>query len=232
MGTPATYDLTGGIATITMDDGKVNALSPEMLGGIDAGLDQAAADGATVVLRGRQGVFSAGFHLPTLREGGAAARDMVRAGFELALRMLSFPTPVVIACPGHAIAMGMLLLQSGDYRIGAAGPFKITANEVAIGLTIPRTAIEIGRQRLHPAHFTRALVNAEVYAPEDAVAAGLLDRVVPAAELDGAAEKLARELAELDMVSHAATKLAVRDDALRAIRAAIDADRNGAWSGL
>jgi enoyl-CoA hydratase len=71
-----------------------------------------------------------------------------------------------------------------------------------------------------------------VYAPEDAVAAGLLDRVVPAAELDGAAEKLARELAELDMVSHAATKLAVRDDALRAIRAAIDADRNGAWSGL
>ncbi len=216
MATPVTYELEGEIATITMDDGKVNALSPEMLSGVDAALDRAAGDRAPVVLTGRDAVFSAGFHLPTLRGGGPEARDMVRAGFELAVRMLSFPMPVVIACPGHAIAMAVFLLQSGDYRVGAGGPYKITANEVGIG-----------RQRLTPAHFNRAMINAEVYAPDEAVEAGFLDRVVPPSELDATARQVARELGELDPDAHAATKLAARDEALRAIRAGIEADDGG-----
>jgi enoyl-CoA hydratase len=224
VGKPVRYELEGNIARITMDDGKVNALSPEMLQGIDAALDRAAADRAPVVLRGRDGVFSAGFHLPTLRAGGPDARDMVGAGFELAVRMLSFPLPVVVACPGHAIAMAVFLLQSGDYRVGAAGPYKITANEVALGITMPHAAIEICRQRLAPAHFNRAMINAEVYSPDDAVDAGFLDRVVPPSELDRAAREVAIELGRLDQDAHAATKLAVRDQALRAIRAGIEAD--------
>jgi len=227
MATPVTYELEGEIATITMDDGKVNALSPEMLSGVDAALDRAAGDRAPVVLTGRDAVFSAGFHLPTLRGGGPEARDMVRAGFELAVRMLSFPMPVVIACPGHAIAMAVFLLQSGDYRVGAGGPYKITANEVGIGITMPRAAIEICRQRLTPAHFNRAMINAEVYAPDEAVEAGFLDRVVPPSELDATARQVARELGELDPDAHAATKLAARDEALRAIRAGIEADNGG-----
>ena len=89
---------------------------------------------------------------------------MLEAGFALAQRILSFPTPVVIAVPGHAIAMGVFLVLCGDYRVGADGPYRITANEVAIGLTMPRAAVEICRQRLAPAHFTRAVGLAEVYA--------------------------------------------------------------------
>src|SRR6185312_6230463 len=112
---------------------------------------------------GRAGVFSAGFDLKVLRAGGPNARTMLRAGFELAERMLSFPMPVVIACTGHAVAMGVFLVLSGDYRIGVAGRYKITANEVAIGITLPRAAIEICRQRLTPAHFSRATVPAEVF---------------------------------------------------------------------
>ncbi len=224
MGTPVTYELKGNIARITMDDGKVNALSPAMLSGIDAALDRAAADRAPVVLRGRDGVFSAGFHLPTLRAGGPDARDMVGEGFELAVRMLSFPLPVVIACTGHAIAMAVFLLQSGDYRVGASGPYRLTANEVALGITMPRATIEISRQRLAPAHFNRAMINAEVYSPEDAVDAGFLDRVVPPSELDSATRDVAVELGQLDLDAHAATKLAARDQALRAIRAGIEAD--------
>src|SRR5262245_31356964 len=103
-----------------MDDGKVNALSPPMLGELAGALDRAAADRAAVLLTGREAVFSAGFDLPTLRVGGAESVAMVRAGFELAARLLAFPTPVTIACTGHAVAMGALLLLSGDYRVGAA----------------------------------------------------------------------------------------------------------------
>ena len=224
MGELVSYRLADAVATITMDDGKVNALSLQMLGELNAALDRAEADQAVVVLTGREGRFSAGFDLAVLRAGGTDSLDMLRAGFELAARLLAFPMPVVIACPGHAIAMGVFVVLSGDYRIGAAGAFKITANEVAIGLPMPGAAVEICRQRLAPAHFNRAVILAEVYSPDDAVAAGFLDRVVPADQLPAAAHDTALELAKLNMNAHAASKLTARKPALDAIRAAIDAD--------
>jgi len=224
MGTLVSYQLEGSIATITMDDGKVNALSVQMLTELGAALDRATADRAVVVLTGRDGLFSAGFDLAVLRGRGSDASGMLRAGFELAERLLSFPTPVLIACTGHAVAMGVFLLLSGDYRVGAAGPYKITANEVAIGLTMPRAAVEICRQRLTPAHFNRAVVLAEVFSPDDAVAAGFLDRVVPASELRDVALSAADLLAKLDGEAHAASKRRARDRSLHALRAAIEAD--------
>jgi enoyl-CoA hydratase len=224
MGTLVSYQLEGTIATITMDDGKVNALSLRMLAELNTALDRAAADKAVVVLTGRDGIFSAGFDLTVLRAGGPDAAAMLRAGFELSERMLSFPMPVLIACTGHAVAMAVFLLLSGDYRVGAAGPYKITANEVAIGLTMPRAAVEICRQRLAPAHFNRAVILAEVFSPDDAVAAGFLDRVVEASELQNRAVSAAEVLANLDMDAHAASKLRARAQALHALRAAIEAD--------
>lgn len=120
--------------------------------------------------------------------------------------------------------MASFLLLSADYRIGAAGPFKIGANEVAIGMVMPLTAVEISRQRLTPSHFNRAVVSAEIYGPSGALEAGFLDRVVPADDLAGAALEVARGLAALDRRAHAATKLRARDQALAAIRAAMAAD--------
>jgi enoyl-CoA hydratase len=222
--TLVTYRLNDAVAAITMDDGKVNVLSLAMLTELDAALDRAEADRAVVVLTGRAGVFSAGFDLPVLRAGGTEAADLLRAGFDLAARLLAFPTPVLVACPGHAVAMGVFLVLSGDYRIGASGPYKITANEVAIGITMPHAAVEICRQRLTPAGFNRAVVIADVFPPEEAVAAGFLDRVVPAAELTEAAAAAAAELARLDLDAHAATKLRARRLAGTALREAIDAD--------
>lgn len=220
-----TYVLDGSIATITMDDGKVNALSLDMLADVNAAFDRAAADKAVVVLSGRDGVFSGGFDLAALGAGGTTAIDMLREGFTLSARLLAFERPVVIACSGHAIAMGLFLLLSGDYRIGAAGPYRIIANEVAIGLTLPRAAIEVCRQRLAPAHFQRATLLSELYAPDEtAVAAGFLDRVVPPGELQDAARTSAEGFAKLNMAAHAASKLRARDQALPALHAAIELD--------
>jgi len=219
-----TYQLEGALAWVTMDDGKVNALSLDMLTQINAALDRASADGAVVVLRGREGLFSAGFDLRTLRAGGPDARAMLRGGFDLATRLLSLPTPVTIACTGHTIAMAVFLLMCGDYRVGAAGPYRITANEVAIGLTMPLAAVEICRHRLTPAHFGRAMALAEVYSPDNAVEAGFLDRVVPATSLEEAARETATALAQLDMAAFGATKLRVRAQVLSAVQAAIDAE--------
>jgi enoyl-CoA hydratase len=224
MSSLVSYELADAVATIAMDDGKVNAMSLRMIGDINAALDRAEAHRAVVVLTGRQGVLSAGFDLATLRAGGTDAVAMVKAGFELSERLLAFPMPVVIACPGHAIAMGVFLLLSGDYRIGAAGPYRITANEVAIGLTMPHAAVEILRQRLAPAVFNRAVTIAEPFSPDNAVAAGFLDQVVPADELAATARALATQLTGLDMAAHAASKLRARGHTLAAVRAGIDAD--------
>jgi enoyl-CoA hydratase len=131
---------------------------------------------------------------------------------------------VLIACTGHAMAMGAFLLMSGDYRIGVAGPYKFSVNEVAIGLTVPQAAIEICRQRLTPAHLSRAVLLAEVFSPEDALAAGFVDRLAADGELADLVASTAARLATLDLDAHEVTKLRARQPALAAIRAAIDTD--------
>jgi enoyl-CoA hydratase/carnithine racemase len=229
--TLVSYREVEALVTISMDDGKVNALSMTMFDELNAALDRAGKAGVPVVLAGREGVFSAGFDLNVLRAGGEPAVALVRTGFELSARLLAFPAPVVVACTGHAIAMGAFLLLSGDYRPGAAGPYRITANEVAIGLTMPRPAIEICRQRLTPAHFNRAMILAEVYAPDEAAAAGFLDRVVPADQLAAVAQATAERLGQLDLAAHAATKLRTRGPTVDAIATALEEDARALAAG-
>jgi enoyl-CoA hydratase/carnithine racemase len=226
------YDLAGAVATLTMDDGKVNVLSPAMQQAIHAGFDRAEADGAeAVVLAGRDGVFSAGFDLGILRGGGPAMTEMVAGGFELAGRVLAFPRPVAMACTGHAVAMGLFLMFSGDYRVGAAGPFTLRANEVAIGLTMPWPAIQILRLRLVPAVFDRAVGLSEAFSPADAPQTGFLDRVVEPAGVVAAAQEVAASLTSLDQAAHQASKQRVRAAALDAIRAEVEAARAHVASG-
>ena len=219
----ATYTLDDGIATIALDDGKANALSIAMLTRLHALLDQAEQDGAIVVLTGREGRFSAGFDLKVFQSGdGAAVLEMLRLGATFAERILSFPTPVVIACTGHAIAAGSFLTLAADVRIGADGPFQLGLNEVKIGLTMPWWAIALARQRLTPVDFDRAVVLAHGYDPQSAVAAGFLDRLVAPEQVLAEALAEAQGLKQLNMAAHHATKLRARQPALRAIRAAIE----------
>jgi enoyl-CoA hydratase len=219
-----TYGLSDSVATITMDDGKVNALSLPLFKELNAALDRALSDKAVVVLSGRPGVFSAGFDLKVLKGGGPDAVPMLQEGFKLAERMLSFPTPILVACSGHAVAMGAFLVLSADYRIGVRGPYRITANEVAIGLTMPRAAVEICRQRLVPAHFTRAVILADVFSPDEAVSAGFLDKIVDPSELQNTVSDATQSAVTLDMNAHYETKLRARATTLRELRAAIEHD--------
>jgi enoyl-CoA hydratase len=222
---PRTTYLAGeSVASVTMDDGKVNVMSLAMQAEIHRALDRAQSDGLVVLLSGRPGVFSAGFDLATIRGGGPPAANMVHGGFELAERILAFPQPVVMACTGHAIAMGLFLLLSGDYRIGVDGLYRLTANEVAIGLTMPRAAVEILRQRLTPAAFDRAVTVAAPFSPQGAVQAGILDELASPTEFGARASALAASGATLDRRAHAASKLRARRPTLEAMRAAIEAD--------
>ena len=224
MGALVSYEYSEGVSTIVMNDGKVNAMSVAMMQEVNAALDQAEEHGAVVLLSGREGVLSAGFDLAVFKQGMEPLMEMLRMGARLTERLLSFPFPVVAACGGHAIAMGSFLLMSVDARIGVDGPFKIGMNEVAIGMTLPYFAVEIARHRLAPAHFNRATILAEMYSPQEAIAAGFLDKVVSPAQLLETARETAAALSKLDMPAHAATKLRVRGTALEALQQAISSE--------
>ena len=219
----ATIAIAEGIAIITMDDGKANAVNPAMVAALNACLDRAEREARAVVLAGRAQRFSGGFDLKMMAAAPREeVRELVRSGGRLAMRLYGFPMPVVAACTGHCVAMGVFLLLACDVRIGAAGGFKIGANETAIGMTLPVFAIELLKARLDPRHLTRAAVNAELYSPEGAVEAGYLDRVADAGEVVlTAARAQAVALSALAGPAFAATKRLLRRHTLDVVAADI-----------
>lgn len=214
-------EISDGLAIIRMDDGKANAFSMALLDALGSALDRAEREAQAVLLIGRPGRFSGGFDLGVMNEGGDAMARLVTTGGRLALRLYDFPMPVVIACTGHALAMGAVLLLAVDLRLGAQGAYKIGLNEVAIGLALPTFAAELARERISLRHLQRATALASVYDPLGAEEAGFLDRVVLPAELEAEALAAARQLAALHVGAHRLTKRMLRARAIETIRASL-----------
>lgn len=219
------YSLEDGIATLTLNNGKVNAFSHELIAGINDALDQAEQAGAVVVLTGQPGILSGGYDLKVMMAGPQQAIDLVAAGSTLARRMLAHPQPIVVACPGHAVAKGAFVLLSADYRIGVEGPYNIGLNEVKIGMTMHHVGIALARDRLTAPAFQRAVNNAEMFNPQGALAAGFLDLVVAPDQLLSAASEVAQQMKKLNMTAHKFTKRKVRKALLETLDAAIVLDK-------
>jgi len=219
------YHLEDGIATLTLSNGKVNAISPDVITAFNAALDQAEQDRAVVIITGQPGILSGGYDLKVMTASPEQAIELVRQGSTLARRMLAHPFPVVIACSGHAVAKGAFLLLSVDYRIGVEGPFSIGLNEVQIGMTMHHAGIELARDRLRKSAFHRSVINGEMFNPLTAVDAGFLDKVVKPEELQAAALEAARQLKKINMKAHKNTKLKVRKALLETLDKAIEEDR-------
>ncbi|QHG63895.1 crotonase/enoyl-CoA hydratase family protein [Pseudomonas putida] len=220
-----TYHAEDGIATLTLNNGKVNAISPDVIAAFNAALDRATQERAVVIITGQPGILSGGYDLKVMTSGPKEAVALVTAGSTLARRLLSHPYPVIVACPGHAVAKGAFLLLSADYRIGVEGPYKIGLNEVQIGMTMHHAGIELARDRLRRSAFHRSVINAEMFEPKDALDAGFLDKVVPAEQLLEVAQGVARELKKLNMLAHKNTKLKVRKALLDTLDEAILLDQ-------
>ena len=217
------------VAVLHVDDGKVNALSFELIAAIKDAVEAADADDGVgaVVIHGRDGTISAGFDLRVMMAGDMA--DTVRLvadGGDLVRTLYGCGVPVVAACTGHALAAGALMLLGCDVRIGADVPAKIGLNEVAIKMVLPGWAMTIAEARLSKRHLQRAVVNARVTAPADAIDAGFLDEVVaPEALLDMAVAHAAELAATLDPAAYRSTVLKFRGPVLDTMAAQIAADR-------
>lgn len=224
MQTRVSYVEREGVASILLDDGKVNVMSAAMLADIASALERAEKSAEMLVLRStRPGIFSAGFDLKIFAAGDVEkSLEMVRAGAELALRLMAFPLPTIGVMEGHAYPMGTFLLLSCDVRLGTRGPHRMGLNEVAIGIAPPGFAIELARSRLHPSWLSRTVTTGEMYEPDDALVAGLLDRVVPPEAIDAELEKIVAALGAIHKPSHATAKRRLRQATMDAMREAID----------
>jgi enoyl-CoA hydratase len=219
-----TYALDGSTAVVTMDDGKANALSNEMIDQLLAALTRAETEAKAMVLAGRAERFCAGFDLKVMMSGPANATALLTRGSELLLRLYASKVPLVIACTGHALAGGALVVLTGDLRIAAAGAFKIGLNEVSIGLPVPVLAMELARDRIVKPELDRATLMATIYNPEEAQLAGYVDAVVAPGEVIATAIGEAAKLGAFAQQAFRATKQRLRGATIKHIRATMAED--------
>ena len=198
-------EIADDIACLTIDDHKVNAMTAELLDEICVRLDEARAGARVTVLRGRPGIFSAGFDMPTFARGADPSCRMLQSGMRTIVRMLTHPHPIVTACTGHAYPMGAFLMLSADVRFGVEGDFRIGMNEVAIGLAVPRFALELARHRLTRNGYAH-VATGRLFSPAEAVDVGYLDHVVAQPELLERAHAAAVDLLSIDLGAYATTK--------------------------
>ena len=220
----ATYELVDQIAVVTMDDGKANAFSPDMIATLNDLLDQAESEAKAVVLTGRDGIYSGGFDLHVIRgDDPQAAVDMRLGGTRLMMRLYGLPLPLVIAASGHAIALGAFCLLTADYRIGTAGDFRVGLNETSIGMSLPPFGLMLTRERLSKRYLTRATMAATMFTPDEAKDAGFLDDVVPKDDLRQTALDVASSYLALDGAAYASVKQGLRGESIAAILEGLDA---------
>ena len=217
------YELRNEVAIVSLDDGKANVVGHSFIDELNEALNRAEQDSAgAVILRGREGIFSAGFDLGEFKKGAEAGMSMVSKGMQLLIRLYSFPLPLVVACTGHGIAMGAFIILACDKRIGVRGKFKITLPETAIGMELPAVMMELTASRISPQYITRVVIQSEVFDPDQALEIGFLDEVVEVGALDDKAMAIAKQLAQLPGVQYAANKLLARKKTLLAMTEEFD----------
>jgi len=228
---PLSYTLEGTIAVLRMDDGKANALSDAMIDALVAALDRAEKEASAIVLVGRPDRFCAGFDLKIMMSGPDNAKALLRRGAALLMKLYGVSIPLVIACTGHALAGGALVLLTGDVRVGSTGAYRIGLNEVSIGMPVPVLAMELARDRIISSDLGRATLEATIYSPEDAARVGYLDvALTPEAVLPRAMAEATR-LSGLARTAFTATKARLRGKTIAHILGTLEEDMASLMAG-
>jgi len=213
------YELMeNGVAKISLDNGKVNALSTELSAELIEALDKAEKEAKAVLICGNPGIFSAGFDLKVVAQGIEVASKMFLKGFELLEKIYQHPQPLVIACEGHAVGMGVFLLLAADYRVGADGQFSLKLPETEIGMAFSPILKIIARTHIDSRHHSQAIIQSRAYDPASAAKIGILDETCSPEQVVSRALEKAVELAKLPAKQYAENKRFIRADEIEFIK--------------
>lgn len=226
MNPPIECAIVDGVACVVMNDGKVNALTFDMLDALTHAVGRAREAGAMLVIRsGSAKAFSAGFDMRVLGSGNLdAARRMLTAGARLLIDLLSHPYPVIAICAGHAYPMGAFLLLASDIRIGVDGEYRVGINEVAIGIPVPNFALALAKSRVPANQLARVTTLGQMLTPAEACEAGFLDQLVAPSDVELTVERWKKELKSINHAAHASTKRRLRAELIAEIERSIEGE--------
>jgi enoyl-CoA hydratase len=212
-------DLDGGIRLLVLDRPPANAIDVDLLADLGAAVGEAEATPAVraLVVTGAGRFFSGGLDLRAMAAGQAPRMAALGADDGI-FRLWTIGKPTIAMMNGHAVAGGCILALACDFRVAAAGTYKIGLNESAIGLALPTGAFEIARLAVPPRDARVVLLEASLYEPEAARGVGLVDAVVPAGELERVSVERARRLGAYPTAAYAANKHAWQRLAVERVR--------------
>lgn len=221
-----THSKAHGAHVLTMDDGKVNALNKDKLDALTAALAECAGDPAPVAIRGRKGIWSAGFDLKGFAAGPETALAQLEAGRQAILAILRHPAPVITVCEGHAYPMGAFLMLAADHAIGVEGEFVCGMNESAIGMALPIYPMILGAARLS-AKGRKAIATGQLFNPAEAREVGYFDTLVAPDAVEATVEKTLAAMTAINQGAFNANKSAMNKQLIANIEASQLPDFNG-----
>ena len=221
MSTVTTEDRDGGVRVVALSKPPANAIDETLLADLAAALDAARDDDRVraLVLTGSGAFFSGGFDFAAPRRDDVVADDLYNLYRDAHLKLLTLPKPTVAMMNGHAIAGGLVLVLTCDYRLGVEGDYRVGFNEVAVGASFPRTAFEIVRLRLAHARASELLLGAALYPASQALRLGIVDELFPPEKFTDTVLRRAARLGAFPREAYAHTKTALIADAVAHIAA-------------
>jgi enoyl-CoA hydratase len=214
-------DRDAGVRWLVLERPPANAIDETLLSELAAAVERARADDAVraVVLTGAGRFFSGGFDLGAPRREGEAVAAVAELYRDAHRALLALPKPTLARVAGHAIAGGAVLALACDYRLGCEGDWQLGTNEVAIGASYPKAAIEIVKLRLSHAQAAELMLGAGLYPASHAVRLGVVHELLPATGFDGAVQHRAARLGSFPREAYAHAKAALCAEALARIDA-------------
>jgi enoyl-CoA hydratase len=214
-------DRGAGVRWLVLDRPPANAIDEALLRGLADAIERAREDDAVraVVLTGAGRFFSGGFDLGAPRREGEALAAITELYHDAHRALLALPKPTLARVAGHAIAGGVVLALACDYRLGCEGDWQVGTNEVAIGASYPKAAIEIMKLRLPHARAAELMLGAGLYPASHAVRLGVVHEMLPVAGFDAAIDQRAARLGAFPREAYAHAKAALCAEALARIDA-------------
>lgn len=214
-------DRPGGVRWLVLDRPPANAIDESLLRDLAAAVERAreAASVRAVVLTGAGRFFSGGFDLAAPRRDSESVAVMTDLYRDAHRALLMLPKPTIARVAGHAIAGGLVLVLACDSRLGLDGDWKLGLNEVAIGASYPKAAIEIVKLRLPHPRAAELALGARLHPASEAVRLGVVDELLPAADFEAAVARRAASMGAFPREAYAHTKAALVAEAVARIDA-------------
>lgn len=223
-------DTHGPVTVLTLDRPPANALDHDVMQALCDLLPRLRSC-AALVLTGSGRFFSAGLDLLEVVGYEGAQAEAFAAAFDDAIAgLFALPVPVVAAVNGHAVAGGAVLAACADFRLLADGEARAGLTEILVGVPFPTSALEAVRFSCAGAYLPELLLRGQTYSGAAAIERRLADRLLPAAEVLPQALALATELGARPGPAYAASKRALRAEAVSRMEAARAGGSDPVWT--